>query len=94
MFPVPERRPEPLTVDRLEPLGLELRVVCRSCRHSTRIPGPAIVALLAERRRSPALSEAARILRCSMCDARRPEVRALKVAGDRERALERRVARD
>ncbi|QXQ07883.1 hypothetical protein KX816_07800 [Sphingosinicellaceae bacterium] len=94
MFPVPEPRPEALTVDQLAPRGLELRVTCRSCRHSTRIPGPAIVELLAARRRGPTLSEAARILRCSMCDARRPEVRALKVAGARERALERREARD
>ncbi len=94
MFPVPEPRPEALTVDQLAPRGLELRVTCRSCRHSMRISGPAIVELLAARRRGPSLSEAARILRCSMCGRRTPEVRALPVADERQRAFERREARD
>ncbi len=88
------RPPEPTTIDQLIASGLELRVTCWSCRHRTRIAASDAAALLAARRRGPAIHALGEILRCSMCRARNPEVRALPIADARQRALERREARD
>ena len=93
-LPMPGSPADLLTVHDLAARGLELRVTCPGCRHRARIPGDAMAALLAARRRASGLDEAARILRCSMCGRRTPEVRALPVADARQRAFERREARD